>query len=79
MTGITLTEEGLPTEKELGSDRIKQFIQNYSTSGAGQYVLKNVLVDMNLWHPVFAEKCATGEKSFSPALAKSRSKVGNGK
>ncbi|CAM8987700.1 unnamed protein product [Rhodiola kirilowii] len=42
MTGIALTNDGLPTEIELQSDRMKQFLQKYK---AGAYVTKHKLPD----------------------------------
>ncbi|KAL9668691.1 hypothetical protein QQ045_006229 [Rhodiola kirilowii] len=73
MTGIALTEHGLPTAEEIGSERFKAFLAAHPTHG--KYVSKNVLSDMDLWAPIFSGKTATGKYSISPALAKAQSKA----
>ncbi|CAM8959197.1 unnamed protein product [Rhodiola kirilowii] len=80
MTGIALTDDGLPTEIELQSDRMKQFLQKYK---AGAYVTKHKLPDLDLWNSIFSGRCATGANSYSPASARaeleSHKRKANGK
>ncbi|CAM8900201.1 unnamed protein product [Rhodiola kirilowii] len=52
ITGIDLTDEGLPTVEELEKEKFTAFFETHEYNG--RYVTRNKLPDMDLWGPVLS-------------------------